>query len=194
MLLEIVKYGNPILDKKGKMVSEFSDTISVLYQNMLDTMYKEEGIGLAAQQVGLAIQFCVIDVPSHAEYPITSILDGQSLSPQLLMRMCLINPEIQFLPSDEYYYEEGCLSFPEIKGDVARPELISVQYQDLDGNPHKLECDGLLGRCIQHEVDHLNGILFTDRMEKDVFSGIKKEVQMLKKNTQSILKKQNNIK
>ncbi|MBT7649740.1 MAG: peptide deformylase [Opitutae bacterium] len=194
MLLEIVKYGNPILDKKGKMVTEFSDTISVLYQNMLDTMYKEEGIGLAAQQVGLAIQFCVIDVPSHPEYPITSILDGQSLSPQLLMPMCLINPEIQFLPSDEYYYEEGCLSFPEIKGDVARPELISVQYQDLDGNPHKLECDGLLGRCIQHEVDHLNGILFTDRMEKDVFSGIKKEVQMLKKNTQSILKKQNNIK
>jgi peptide deformylase len=194
MLLEIVKYGNPILDKKGKMVTEFSDTISVLYQNMLDTMYKEEGIGLAAQQVGLAIQFCVVDVPSHPEYPITSIVDGQSLSPQLLMPMCLINPEIQFLPSDEYYYEEGCLSFPEIKGDVARPELISVQYQDLDGNPHKLECDGLLGRCIQHEVDHLNGILFTDRMEKDVFSGIKKEVQMLKKNTQSILKKQNNIK
>ena len=194
MLLEIVKYGNPILDKKGKMVTEFSGTISVLYQNMLDTMYKEEGIGLAAQQVGLAIQFCVIDVPSHPEYPITSILDGQSLSPQLLMPMCLINPEIQFLPSDEYYYEEGCLSFPEIKGDVAHPELISVQYQDLDGNPHKLECDGLLGRCIQHEVDHLNGILFTDRMERDVFSGIKKEVQMLKKNTQSILKKQNNIK
>jgi peptide deformylase len=191
MLLEIVKYGNPILDKKGTMVTEFSDTISVLYQNMLDTMYKEEGIGLAAQQVGLAIQFCVIDVPSHPEYPITSILDGQSLSPQLLMPMCLINPEIQFLPSDEYYYEEGCLSFPEIKGDVARPELISVQYQDLDGNPHKLECDGLLGRCIQHEVDHLNGILFTDRMERDVFSGIKKEVQMLKKNTQSILKVMN---
>jgi peptide deformylase len=193
MLLEIVKYGNPILHKKGKVVTEFSDTISALYQDMLDTMYKEEGIGLAAQQVGLAIQFCVIDVPSHPEYPITSILDDQSLSPQLLMPMCLINPKIQFLPSDEYYYEEGCLSFPEIKGDVARPELISVQYQDLDGNPHKLECDGLLGRCIQHEVDHLNGILFTDRMEKDVFSEIKKDIQILRKKTQSILKKQKGI-
>lgn len=193
MLLEIVKYGNPILHKKGKVVTEFSDTISALYQDMLDTMYKEEGIGLAAQQVGLAIQFCVIDVPSHPEYPITSILDDQSLSPQLLMPMCLINPKIQFLPSDEYYYEEGCLSFPEIKGDVARPELISVQYQDLDGNPHKLECDGLLSRCIQHEVDHLNGILFTDRMEKDVFSEIKKDIQILRKKTQSILKKQKGI-
>ena len=193
MLLEIVKYGNPILHKKGKVVTEFSDTISALYQDMLDTMYKEEGIGLAAQQVGLAIQFCVIDVPSHPEYPITSILDGHSLSPQLLMPMCLINPEIEFLPGDEYYYEEGCLSFPEIKGDVARPELIIVKYQDLDGNHHKLECDGLLGRCIQHEVDHLNGILFTDRMEKDVFSEIKKEVQMLKKVTKSILKKQKGI-
>ena len=193
MLLEIVKYGNPILHQKGKVVTDFSDTISVLYQDMLDTMYKEEGIGLAAQQIGLAIQFCVIDVPSHPEYPITSILDGQSLSPQLLMPMCLINPKIEILPGDEYYYEEGCLSFPEIKGDIARPELIIVQYQDLDGNPHKIECDGLLGRCIQHEVDHLNGILFTDRMEKDVFSEIKKEVQMLKKDTKSILKKQKGI-
>ena len=193
MLLEIVKYGNPILHQKGKVVTDFSDTISVLYQDMLDTMYKEEGIGLAAQQIGLAIQFCVIDVPSHPEYPIRSILDGQSLSPQLLMPMCLINPEIEFLPGDEYYYEEGCLSFPEIKGDVARPELIIVKYQDLDGNHHKLECDGLLGRCIQHEVDHLNGILFTDRMEKDVYSEIKKEVQMLKKDTKNILKKQKGI-
>ena len=193
MLLEIVKYGNPILHQKGKVVTDFSDTISVLYQDMLDTMYKEEGIGLAAQQIGLAIQFCVIDVPSHPEYPIRSILDGQSLSPQLLMPMCLINPKIEIFPGDESYYEEGCLSLPEIKGDVARPEFIIVLYQDLDGSPHKLECDGLLGRCIQHEVDHLNGILFTDRMEKDVFSEIKKEVQMLKKNTKNILKKQQGI-
>ena len=180
MLLEIVKYGNPILHQKGKVVTDFSDTISVLYQDMLDTMYKEEGIGLAAQQIGLAIQFCVIDVPSHPEYPIRSILDGQSLSPQLLMPMCLINPEIEFLPGDEYYYEEGCLSFPEIKGEVARPELIIVKYQDLDGNPHSLKCDGLLGRCIQHEVDHLNGILFIDRMEKEAYSEIKKDIQTLK--------------
>jgi peptide deformylase len=106
------------------------------------------------------------------------------------MPMGLANPKIDILPSDEYYYEEGCLSFPDIKGDVARPESILVRYQDIDGNSHSLECDGLLGRCIQHEVDHLNGILFIDRMEKEAYAEIKQEVQTLKKNTQSVLKQQ----
>lgn len=191
MPLKVSIYGDPVLHKKGERVEKFSAFLTKLYKDMLETMYKEEGIGLAAQQVGLALQFCVIDVPSHPEYPITCVLDGNQLSPQLLMPMCLANPIIEFLPSDEYYYEEGCLSFPEIKGDIARPELISVKYQDIDGVPHTLECDGLLARCIQHEVDHLNGILFIDRMEKDVFLDIKKEIQALKKNTQSAIKRAN---
>ena len=99
--------------------------------------------------------------------------------------MALANPKIEVLPCDEYYYEEGCLSFPEIKGEVARPEVIVVRYQDIEGNSHTLQCDGLLGRCIQHEVDHLNGILFIDRMEKEIYAEIKQEVQALKKRTQS---------
>ena len=185
MALKISFYGEPILTQKGKKITDFSNDLKKLYQDMLDTMYKEEGIGLAAQQVGLALQFCVIDVPNHPEYPITCILDGKPISPQLLMPMVLINPIVDFLPSDEYYYEEGCLSFPEIKADVARPELIIVKYQDIDGNAHNLECDGLLGRCIQHEVDHLNGILFIDRMEKEAYSEIKKDIQTLKKLTLS---------
>ena len=185
MALKISLFGEPILTQKGKKITNFSNDLKKLYQDMLDTMYKEEGIGLAAQQVGLALQFCVIDVPSHPEYPITCILDGHPISPQLLMPMVLINPIVDFLPSDEYYYEEGCLSFPEIKADVARPELIIVRYQDIDGNPHNLECDGLLGRCVQHEVDHLNGILFIDRMEKEAYSEIKKDIQALKKLTLS---------
>ena len=188
-------YGESILTQKGKKITDFSNDLKKLYQDMLDTMYREEGIGLAAQQVGLALQFCVIDVPSHPEFPITCVLDGNSISPQLLMPMVLINPTIKFLPSDEYYYEEGCLSFPEIKADVARPELIIVQYQDIDGSTHNLECDGLLGRCIQHEVDHLNGILFIDRMEKDAYTEIKRDIQALKKQTQAMIKqKRNNLK
>lgn len=191
MALNIVKYGDPVLHKKGKIITQFSKEISKLYQDMLETMYDEEGIGLAAQQVGIVLQFCVIDVPTHPDYPIVSILDGQSISPQLLMPMCLANPKIEFIPCDEYYYEEGCLSFPEIKGDVARPERIIVSYDDLDGVRHTLECDGLLARCVQHEVDHLNGILFTERMEKEVFSEIKKDVQLLKKQTIKEIKKSN---
>ena len=191
MLLNLSMYGDPVLHKKGDLIKEFSSKLNELYQDMLETMYKEDGIGLAAQQVGKAIQFCVVDVPTHPEYPIMANMDGKDLSPQLLMPMCLANPQIEFLSDEEYYYEEGCLSFPNIKGDVARPEIILVNYQDLDGNSHSLKCDGLLARCIQHEVDHLNGILFTERMDKDVFAKIKAEVKELRKNTQSTLKKKN---
>ena len=185
MTLSVTQYGESILHQKGKQVTQFSGKLTGLYQDMLEAMYAEEGIGLAAQQVGIALQFCVVDVPIIPDYPITCILDDKTLSHQLLMPMALANPKIEVLPCDEYYYEEGCLSFPEIKGEVARPELIVVRYQDIEGNAHTLQCDGLLGRCIQHEVDHLNGILFIDRMEKEIYAEIKQEVQALKKRTQS---------
>ncbi|MDG0965298.1 MAG: peptide deformylase [Opitutales bacterium] len=185
MTLSVTQYGESILHQKGKQVTQFSVKLRDLYQDMLEAMYAEEGIGLAAQQVGIALQFCVVDVPIIPDYPITCILDDKTLSHQLLMPMALANPKIEVLPCDEYYYEEGCLSFPEIKGEVARPELVVVRYQDIEGNAHTLQCDGLLGRCIQHEVDHLNGILFIDRMEKEIYAEIKQEVQALKKRTQS---------
>ena len=193
MTLSVTQYGESILHQKGKQVTEFSAKLSALYHDMLEAMYAEEGIGLAAQQVGIALQFCIVDVPSIPDYPITCILDDKTLSHQLLMPMALANPKIEVLPCDEYYYEEGCLSFPEIKGEVARPELIVVRYLDLEGNSHTLQCDGLLGRCIQHEVDHLNGILFIDRMEKEIYAEIKQEVQALKKRTQSNQKQKKKV-
>jgi peptide deformylase len=183
MSLSIVNYGTKVLREKGKAISEFDASLNQLSKDMISTMYEAEGIGLAAQQIGEALQFCVMDVPDHPEYPITCILDGKALSPSLLMPMSLANPKVKVLPGDEYYYEEGCLSFPGINADVARPERIFVTYQDLDGVEHSLECDGLLARCIQHEVDHLNGVLFIDRMEKQTYAEIKKEVQELKQRT-----------
>jgi peptide deformylase len=188
MTLRITQYGESILHQKGKNVEIFNSELSKLSIDMLESMRQVEGIGLAAQQVGKALQFCVVDVPEHPEFPTTCILDGKPLSSTLLMPLSLANPSVDFLPSDEFYYEEGCLSFPEIRGDVARPERIVVRYQDLDGAVHQLECDGLLSRCIQHEVDHLNGVLFIDRMEKDVLSEIKSEIKALKKNTLESLK------
>ena len=188
MTLRITQYGESILHEDGKVVSSFGAELTELANQMLKAMNQAEGIGLAAQQIGQAIRFCVIDVPEHPEYPMTCILDGKPLSPSLLMPMALANPEVLPLLSNEYYYEEGCLSFPEIRGEVARPERISVKYQDLDGNAHQLECDGLLARCIQHEVDHLNGVLFIDRMEKKTFAEIKKEVKELKQRTIASLK------
>ena len=191
MTLRITQYGESILHQKGKNVEIFNSELSKLSIDMLESMRQVEGIGLAAQQVGKALQFCVVDVPEHPEFPTTCILDGKPLSSILLMPLSLANPSVDFLPSDEFYYEEGCLSFPEIRGDVARPERIVVRYQDLDAAVHQLECDGLLSRCIQHEVDHLNGVLFIDRMEKDVLSEIKSEIKALKKNTLESLKSGN---
>ena len=188
MTLRITQYGESILHQKGSTVESFDAELSQLSKDMLEAMHQVEGIGLAAQQVGKALRFCVVDVPDHPEYPMACIVDGKALSPSLLMPLSLANPEITPLPSDEYYYEEGCLSFPEIRGDVARPERILVRYQDLDGVRHELECDGLLARCIQHEADHLDGILFTERMEKKVYAEVKAEVQALKKKTLNTLK------
>jgi peptide deformylase len=183
MTLSIVKYGEKVLRQKGVPVRQFDSLLKQLSCDMLVTMEAAEGIGLAAQQIGKALQFCVVDVPDHPEHPMDCILDGKPLSPSLLMPMSLANPVVRTIPSDEFYYEEGCLSFPGINADVARPERIEVSYQDLDGVAHTLECDGLLARCIQHEVDHLNGVLFIDRMEKQTYTEIKKEVQSLKQET-----------
>ena len=188
MTLRITQYGEEILHRKGKDVENFDGELKKLSDAMLHAMRQVEGIGLAAQQIGKAIRFCVVDVPDHPDYPMACILDGKPLSPSLLMPLSLANPQVTALPSDEYYYEEGCLSFPEIRGDVARPERILVRYQDLDGATHELECDGLLARCIQHEADHLDGILFTERMEKEVYAEVKSEVKALKKKTLDTLK------
>ncbi|MDG1138327.1 MAG: peptide deformylase [Opitutales bacterium] len=188
MTLRITQFGESILQEKGKKVTSFDPDLTELANDMLDAMDHAEGIGLAAQQVGKSLQFCVVDVPEHPEYPMACILDSKPLAPSLVMPLALANPIVSAIPSDEYYYEEGCLSFPEIRGEVARPDRISVKYQDLEGNAHELECDGLLARCIQHEVDHLHGILFIDRMEKNTYAEIKDEVKSLKKRTQECLK------
>ncbi len=188
MSLKIHYYADPILRKKGLAIKDFDDCLKSLSRDMLDLMYASEGIGLAAQQVGKALQFCVIDVPEHHEHPFFCKLNGRMLSSSLLMPLFMANPTIDPQPSDEYYYEEGCLSFPGINADVARPERIVANYQDLDGVQHSLECDGLLARCIQHEVDHLNGVLFIDRMEKKIFQSLKKEVVELERETARFLR------
>ena len=106
----------------------------------------------------------------------------------LFMPMGLCNPTIELMESKETSYEEGCLSFPDIRGDVERTDWIRCEYQDIDGNPHVIEANGLLGRCIQHEVDHLNGILFTDRMKKRTLKKIQLPINALKAKTLQRLK------
>ncbi|MBC2605994.1 peptide deformylase [Pelagicoccus albus] len=188
MLLQIVQYGEKVLHQKGEPVTEFDEELRDLFENMVDTMYEAEGIGLAAQQVGLALQFCVVDLKGcDPDFEYT--FDGAKPPLDLFMPIGMCNPKVEVLDPKEESYEEGCLSFPDIRADVERPEKIRCEYQDINGNPHVIEADGLFGRCIQHEVDHLNGILFTDRMRKRVLKKIQLPINQLKAKTLQRLKK-----
>jgi peptide deformylase len=189
MPLQIVHYDDPILRKKGEKIKTFDPALVRLATEMVETMHEAGGIGLAAQQVGRALQLCVVDLRSasaHAEF--SWRLDGAQLPLELFMPMTIVNPEIVPEPLPEDIAEEGCLSFPNIRGDVSRPETIAVKFKDERGTPHLLRCDGLFARCIQHEADHLNGVLFIDRMDKKVLAELEPAIRDLKKQTRAAAK------
>ena len=183
MPLPIVHYSNPILRKKGAKIAVFDAALARFAQEMIDTMHQAEGIGLAAQQVADAIQLCVVDVRvSDVDY--TWELDCAKPPRDIFMPFVVVNPQITPLPGTRpVLLEEGCLSFPGIRGDVMRPDAIAAVYQDQFGTPHTLKCTGMLSRCVQHEVDHLNGTLFIDRMEKKARQTIEQAIRDLAKQT-----------
>lgn len=164
-------------------MTEFGAELEAFAREMIEAMHQAEGIGLAAQQVGRALQLCVVDLrKSEAEY--SWELDGGKPPPEIFMPMIVVNPRV--IPAEgaaETVYEEGCLSFPGIRGDVERPDEITAEFQDEHGTPHRLRCNGLLARCILHEVDHLNGVLFIDRMDKPTRAGLDDAVKALAKQT-----------
>ena len=184
MPLAIVHYNSSVLRQKGAPVTAFDADLARLAADMIATMHAARGIGLAAQQIGRALQFCVIDL-RDTDRDFYWELDGAQTPLDLIMPMALANPVVEVLPSEKTIYEEGCLSFPEIHGDVARPDRIRVTYQDTQGTSHTLLCNGLLGRCIQHEVDHLNGTLFIDRMDKATRRPIERAIKQLAEQTKS---------
>jgi len=190
MILRVTKYGEPILRKVGAPITEFSEELAALADDMVDTMYDADGIGLAAQQVDHALQICVVDVrpPEGVEAPFEYTYDGKKPPLDLFMPMAIINPKVTIIDSTEDVYEEGCLSFPGVNGKVTRPIGVRCEFQDTEGNPHVLEADGLLGRCILHEVDHLNGKLFTDLMDKRDLKKNEAKIKKLKRASRDFLK------
>lgn len=171
MILDIVKYGHPVLREKGKRLDHITADHRQLAADMVQTMYAAEGVGLAAQQIGQPLLLTVIDV-SESELP-------WSITPQLPMPLILVNPVLT-QPVGEQTGSEGCLSIPEVSAQIRRAEKVTVQAQTLDGHDICFDCTGLLARAAQHEIDHLNGILFIDRMDaatKASFSGKLKKLQ-----------------
>ncbi|MBO4288085.1 MAG: peptide deformylase [Kiritimatiellae bacterium] len=175
MILPIVKYGDETLREKAVPVSFVSDEIRKLAADMLETMYKARGVGLAAEQVGRRERICVIDVPKDCEKEEYR----ESNEAAIQMPLVLINPEI-IASEGTQRDNEGCLSFPKIGSPVTRANTVTVTFLDLAGMRQTVTVSGLLARAVQHETDHLNGVLFVDKLSQEQLLSIAGKLQRLK--------------
>lgn len=183
MRLPILQYGNPVLRMKGRRIEKVDAHIRELAANMIETMHAANGVGLAAQQIGEDLQLTVVDVSQVEDRPSTLRLKGGEVDPKTAMPLVLINPEIT-LDREISIGTEGCLSFPEITGEIERAESVKLRAETLDGTSIELEASGLLARALQHEVDHLNGILFIDRMSSAAKVALASRLKRMQKETQ----------
>jgi peptide deformylase len=185
MILPIVKYGSPVLRQRGALIDSVTPEIKKLIADMIETMEENHGVGLAAQQIGVAKQLTVIDVRAVTDRPSWLELDGQPADVADIMPLILINPEVKPV-GEPVKGGEGCLSFPEIFAEVSRPESVDVKALNGSGKPITFRCGGLLARAVQHETDHLNGLLFIDRMDKKSKAEIQIELDELQAVTKAV--------
>ena len=188
MILEVVKFGHPVLRQKGARIETITAEIRKLIADMLETMKENNGVGLAAQQIGRALQLTVIDVREAKNRPSWIEVDGLPADINDFMPLVLINPELKPVGKMEAG-GEGCLSFPEIFAEISRPESVDVKALNEKGKPIQFRCGGLLARAVQHETDHLNGILFIDRMEKKTKEELRPELEVLQHETKAELQR-----
>lgn len=158
MILKVYKYGEKVLREKANAVAVVTDELRALADDMLDTMHDSRGVGLAAQQVGRLERMCVIDIPEGCEEE-----EDEAFNAPIQMPLAMWNPEIVSLEGSQCD-KEGCLSFPNVGGTLVRAAQVTVQYLDRDNRPQMITVRGFLARAVQHEVDHLNGILYIDHM------------------------------
>jgi peptide deformylase len=163
VIREIVIFGDPVLRKKCALVEKVDDDLNTLVSDMLETMIDAEGVGLAAPQVGVAIQLAIVDVSHDPECISYLRVNGEDAELEDISPLVFTNPKLE-LEGEKDVMAEGCLSFPDIRGDVTRPYELKATLETLEGETLVIETDGLLARAIQHETDHLNGVLFIERM------------------------------
>lgn len=158
MVQAILTFGHDALRRKARAVEKVDAGVKALVGDMLATMRQARGLGLAAEQIGHEAAVCVIDVPREAEMP-----EWVEANAAIPMPLVLINPRIE-AQQGKCRAQEGCLSFPDVYAQITRAESVTVAFLDLDGAPQRIDAGGLLARAIQHELDHLNGVLLVDRM------------------------------
>ena len=176
MILPIVAYGDPILRKVAKEIDADYPNLTELIENMRQTMYNASGVGIAAPQIGKSIRLFVIDATPFAEDEDLSEEDRAQLKD---FNKVFINPKVIEEDGDEWAFNEGCLSIPDIREDVFRQTSVTFEYQDENFEEHKMTLTGVAARVFQHEYDHLEGVLFTDKL-----SSLKKRI--LKKKLEKI--------
>ncbi len=180
MIREIRKYGDPVLRAKGSEVKEVTGDIRALAEDMLDTMRAANGVGLAAQQVGEAVQLTVINVAGIEDRPSAMFINDEAVELEKYMPLVLLNPELK-LSKEKESGNEGCLSFPEMSAEITRATGVRCKARLLDGKTLEFDAAGLLARALQHEVDHLHGILFIDRMNSAAKASVAGKLKRLQK-------------
>ncbi|SFD32551.1 peptide deformylase [Algibacter pectinivorans] len=161
MILPIVAYGDAVLKKKAKDITKDYPNFEGLLDNMFETMYNAYGVGLAAPQIGLPIRLFLVDTTPFSEDEELSDEEQKALSG---FKRVFINAQITKEEGDEWAFNEGCLSIPDVREDVFRKPKITIEYLDENFTAHKETFDGLIARVIQHEYDHIEGVLFTDKL------------------------------
>ena len=179
MLLPVRQYGDPVLREAAPPVAAVTPELRELAANMVETMRASRGVGLAAQQVGRAVPLCVVEVPPELDTDEA----GVRQHPELAMPMVLVNPVITELSRKTAVRDEGCLSFADLQLPISRSLAIVVKYIDLEGAPHVLAARDFLARVIQHEVDHLNGVLFIDRVSAVKRIALKNRLRKMREET-----------
>lgn len=183
MILPIVAYGDPVLRKEAEEISKDYPQLKEIMDNMWETMYNASGVGLAAPQVGLPIRMFMIDTEPFSE--------EQDLTPEeqkelAVFKQTFINAQVIEETGEEWSFNEGCLSIPNVREDVYRQEKVTIRYQDENFEEHTKTFEGLIARVIQHEYDHIEGILFTDKI-----SSLKK--RLIKNKLNNISKGKTNV-
>ena len=178
MILPIVAYGDPVLRKVGIEIDKDYPNLKELIANMKATMYNASGVGLAAPQIGKAIRLFIIDASPFAE---DDDLDEEERDVLKKFNRVFINPQIIKEEGEEWVFNEGCLSIPDVRQDVSRQPKVTLEYQDEEFNTHTEVLEGLAARVFQHEYDHIEGILFTDKLSSLKKRLIKKKLENISK-------------